>query len=93
MLKVQRTEKEYIEESDILRSKISHLEKEHVEEQEVSRHVMEEKMASIEKMKRIVEELDGTQNMLEAGLSDAWNTLDKMKEENILVWQSYVYNS
>ena len=93
MLKVQRTEKEYIEESNILRSKISHLEKEHVEEQEVSRHVMEEKMASIEKMKRIVEELDGTQNMLEAGLSDAWNTLDKMKEENILVWQSYVYNS
>ena len=93
MLKVQQTEKEYIEESNNLRSKISHLEKEHAEEQEVSRHVMEEKMAAIEKMKRIVEELDGTQNMLEAGLSDAWNSLDKMKEENTLVWQSYVYNS
>ena len=93
MLKVQQTEKEYIEESNILRSKISHLEKEHAEEQEVSRHVMEENMAAIEKMKRIVEELDGTQNMLEAGLSDAWNSLDKTKEENTLVWQSCVYNS
>ena len=59
----------------------------------MSRHVMEEKMAAIERMKRILEELDGTQNMLEAGLSDAWNSLDKMKEENTLVWQSYVYNS
>ena len=93
MLKVQQTEKEYIEESNILRSKISHLEKEHAEEQEVSRHVMEEKMAAIKEMKRIVKELDGTQNMLEAGLSDTWSSLDKMKEENTLVWQSYVYNS
>ena len=93
MLKVQQTEKEYIEESNILRSKISHLEKVHAEEQEVSRHVMEEKMAAIEKMKRIVEELDGTQNLPEAGLSNAWNSLDKMKEENTLVWQSNVYNS
>ena len=93
MLKVQQTEKEYIEESNNLRSKISHLEKEHAEEQEVSRLVMEEKMATIKEMKRIVEELDGTQNMLEAGLSDARNSLDKMKEENTLVWQSYVYNS
>ena len=92
-MKVQQTEKEYIEESNNLRSKISHLEKEHEEEQEVSRHLMEERMATIEKMKGIVEELDGTQNMLEAGLSDAWNSLDKMKEENTLVWQSYVYNS
>ena len=82
-----------MEESNNLWSEISHLEKEHAEEQEVSRHVMEEKMAAIEKMKRIVEELDGTQNMLEAGFSDAWNRLDKMKEENTLVWQSYVYNS
>ena len=93
MLKVQETEKEYIEESNNLRSKISHLEKEHAEEKEVSRHVMEEKMTAIEKMKRIVEELDGTQNVLEARLSDAWNSLDKMKEENTLVWQRYVYNS
>ena len=93
MLKVQQTGKEYIEESNTLRSKFSHLEKEHAQEQDVSRHVMEEKMAAIEKMKRIVEEQDGTQNMLEAGLSDAWNSLDKMKEENTLVWQSYVYNS
>ena len=51
----------------------------------MSRHVMKEKMDAIEKMKRIVEELDGTQNMLEAGLSDVWNSLDKMKEENTLV--------
>ena len=29
---------------------------------------MEEKMVVIEKMKTILEELDGTQNMLEAGL-------------------------
>ena len=78
MLKVQQTEKEYIEESNNLRSKISHLEKEHAEEQEMSRHVMEEKMAAIEEMKGIV---------------DVWNSLDKMKEENTLVWQSYVYNS
>ena len=85
MLKVQQTEKEYIEESNNLRSKISHLEKEHAEEQEVSRLVMEEKMATIKEMKIIVEELDGTQNMLEAGLSDARNSLDKMKEENTLV--------
>ena len=90
---MQETEKEYIEESNNLRSKISHLEKEHAEEQEVSRHVMEEKMAAIEKMESIVEDLDGTQNVLEAGLSDAWNRLDKMKEENTLVWQSYVCNS
>ena len=86
---MQETEKEYIEESNNLRSKISHLEKEHAE---VSWHVMEEKMAAIEKLKRIVERLDVTQNMLEAGLSDAWNSLDKMKEDT-LVWQSYVYNS
>ena len=93
MLKVQETEKEYIEESNNLRSKISHLEKEHAEEQEERRHVMKEKMAAIEKLKRIVGELDGTQNMLEAGLNDARNSLDKMKEENTLVWQSYLYNS
>ena len=93
MLNIQQSEKEYIEESNNLRTNISHLEKEHAEEQEVSRHVMEEKIAAIEKMKGIVEELDGTRNMLEAGLSDTWNSLDKMKEENTLVWQSYVYNS
>ena len=93
MLKVQETEKEYIEESNNLRSKISRLEKEHAEEQEESRHVMEEKMAAIEKLKRFVEELDATQYKLEAGINDAWNRLDNMKEENTLVWQSYVYNS
>ena len=86
MLKVQQTGKENIEESNTLQSKFSHLEKEHAEEQDVSRHLMQEKMAAIEKMKRIVEELDGTQNILEAGLSDAWNSLDKMKEENALVY-------
>ena len=60
----------------------------------MSRHVMEEKMAAIERMKRILEELDGTQNILEAGLSDAWNSLDKMKERECPgIWQSYVYNS
>ena len=93
MLKVQQTEKEYIEESNNLRSKISRLEKEHAREQEVSRHVMEEKMAAIEKLKRIVEELDATQYKLEARIKDAWNRLDNMKEDNTLVWQSYVYNS
>ena len=93
MLKVQQTEKEYIEESNNLRSKISRLEKEHAEEHEESRHVMEEKMAAIEKLKRFVEELDATQYKLEAGIKDAWNWLDNMKEENTLVWQSYVYNS
>ena len=59
----------------------------------MSRHMMEEKIAAIEKLKRIVERLDVTQNMLEAELNDAWNSLDKMKEDNTLVWQSYVYNS
>ena len=59
----------------------------------MSRHMMEEKIVAIEKLKRIVERLDVTQNMLEAELNDAWNSLDKMKEDNTLVWQSYVYNS
>ena len=48
---------------------------------------MEEKK---DQLKGIVEELDAAQNMLEAEINDAHNRLDKMKEENILVWQGSV---
>ena len=80
----------YVQESNNLRSKFSDLEKKKVEEREETRRAMEEKLVAIDKLKGIVEELDATQNMLDTRIDDAQNRLDKMKEENILVWQGSV---